>query len=198
VPDFRILRDLGFASDIATELGHMCVAWAALEWRMFALYSLMSGTPIAIAHPAFYSHHNTSNRAILVQRTAAMVLRGSPELDTARTQLSRLMLSVNRATKRRNAYIHDPWVADLSNPTQTVSQFRLNSSDVHGEGARVSKKDISQLTDEIVGWTDSLREFDERISSLLRASLGTLDRMQSATLAFHPTIRDQDKNAPMF
>jgi hypothetical protein len=197
MPNLRILRDLGFASDIATELGHMCVAWAALEWRMFALYSLMNGTPIAIARAAFYSPHNTSNRAILVQRTAAMVLRGSPELDIARTELSRLMLSINHATKKRNAYIHDPWVADLSNPTQTISQLHLNSSDVHGEGARVCKKDISQLTDEIVAWTDALQDFDRRISSLLRASLDTPDRKGSVTLAFHPTVRDRNKKTPI-
>jgi hypothetical protein len=188
--DFRILRDLGFAPDIATELGHMCVAWAALEWRMFALYSLLSGAPHEIARATFYSHHNTSNRAVLVQRTAAMVLHGSSELDTVRTELSRLMLSIKRATKKRNAYIHDPWAADVADPTRTISQFRLSQTDVHGEGARVNRKDISQLTDQIVAWTESLRDFDGRISSLLSASLGgTLDRMRSVTLAFHPAPR---------
>jgi hypothetical protein len=187
--DLRILRDLAFAPDIATELGHMCVAWAALEWRMFALYSLMSGVPNAIACATFYSHHNTSNRAVLVQRIAAMVLHGSSELDTVRTELSRLMLSINRATIKRNAYIHDPWIADLANPTRTISQFRLSEPNVHGEGVRVNGKDISQLTDQIVAWIESLRDFDGRISSLLPAPAGTLDRMRSATLAFHPTPR---------
>jgi hypothetical protein len=187
--DFRILRDLGFAPDIATELGHMCVAWAALEWRMFALYSLMSGAPIAIARPTFYSHHNTGNRAVMVQHTAAMVLRGSSELDTVRTELSRLMLGIHRATKKRNAYIRDPWVADLTSPARTISQFRLSETDVQGRAARVNRNDIGQLTDQIVSWTDALDDFHGRISSLLPASLGTLDRTRPVTQAFHPTRR---------
>jgi hypothetical protein len=184
-PDFRILSDLDFAPDIATKLGHMCVAWAALEWRMFALYSLMSGAPNAIARAMFYSHHNTSNRAILVQHTATMVLHGSSELDTVRTELSRLMLGINRATKKRNAYIRDPWVADPTNPSQSISQFRLSETDTRGEAARVNRTEISQLTDQIVAWTDALRDFDGRISSLLPA----LDRMRSVTPAFDPTPR---------
>jgi hypothetical protein len=185
--DFRILRDLSFAPDIATELGHMCVAWAALEWRMFALYGLMSGTPHAIARATFYSHHNSSNRAVLVQHTAAMVLRGSSELDTVRTELSRLLLRIHHATKRRNAYIHDPWAADPTNSTPTISQFRLSETDAHGEVARINRNDVSQFTDKIIAWTDTLRDFDARISSLLPTSLGTPDRIRSVALAFHPT-----------
>jgi hypothetical protein len=188
-PRLSALHDLGFAPDIATELGHMCVAWAALEWRMFALYDLMSGTSNAIARAAFYSHHNTSNRPLLVQHTAAVVLRGSSELDTVRTELSRLMLRIHGASKQRNAYIRDPWAADLANPTRTISQVRVGDTDVDSGVARINRDDISQFTDQIVAWTEYLCDFEGRISSLLTTSLDTLDRTGSVTLAFHPTPR---------
>jgi hypothetical protein len=39
----------------------------------------------------------------------------------------------------------------------TVCQMRLSGSDLHGTGQRVSQKDLSQLTGQIVVWTEQLR-----------------------------------------
>jgi hypothetical protein len=186
--DLRILRDLGFTPEIATELGHMCVAWAALEYRLFCLFVILSDTPVAIARASFYSHRNTGNRVDLLGRTAAMVLRGTPELDAARANLDRLTVSIKRTTKKRNAYIHDPWAADAKDPAGTVSQLRLSGTDIHGEGQPVSQKDISQLTDQIGVSSDRVRDFYDCISPLLPASHDKLDRTRSVTLAF-PRIK---------
>jgi hypothetical protein len=186
--DLRILRDLGFTPELATELGHMCAAWAALEYRLFSLYVIVSNTPTAVARAAFYSHHNTGNRIDLLGRTATMVLRGTPELEAARADLDRLITSIGRTTKKRNAYIHDPWAADANDPVNTVSQLRLSGTGVHGEGQPVSHKDISQLTDQIVHWSDRTRDFYDRVSPLLPASHDKLNRTRSVTLAF-PRIK---------
>jgi hypothetical protein len=39
----HVRMDLENAPEIATELGHMCVAWAAAEWRIFAFYVAITG-----------------------------------------------------------------------------------------------------------------------------------------------------------
>jgi hypothetical protein len=75
--DLRILRDLGHTPDLATELGHMCVAWAALEFRMFCLFNRLSDLPVALARASFYSHRSTRDRGDLILTTAKMVLWGS-------------------------------------------------------------------------------------------------------------------------
>jgi hypothetical protein len=186
--DLRILKDLGFTPDIAAELGHMCVAWAALEYRLFCLYAIVSDTPTPVARAAFYSHHNTGNRIDLLARTATMVLHGTLELEAAKADFDRLVISIGRTTKKRNAYIHDPWAADASDPAGTVSQLRLSGTGLHGEGQPVSKKDISQLTDQIEVWIDRVREFYDRVLPLLPASHGKLDRTRSISLAF-PRIK---------
>ena len=184
--DLRILRDLGHTPDLATELGHMCVAWAALEFRMFCLFNRLSDLPVALARASFYSHRSTRDRGDLILTTAKMVLRGSQKREAAYTTLVKLLRSVNRTASKRNAYIHDPWAMEPDSP-ETVCQMRLSGSNLHGLGQRVSQKDLSQLTDQIVIWTNQLRSLDDRIAPLLRASLGKLDRTRSVTLAFEKT-----------
>jgi hypothetical protein len=75
----HIRLDLENVPDIATELGHMCVAWAAVEYRVFAFYVVITGTPIALARASFYSHFNTRGRIELVLSVAEMVLQEKSE-----------------------------------------------------------------------------------------------------------------------
>ncbi len=166
----------------------MCVAWSALEWRLFCLFTIMSDTPVAVARATFYSHHATSQRAAMVQATAGMALRGSVECDAALADLDALLRKIGRTGKKRNAYIHDLWAMEPGKP-ETVSQFQLSGTGIHGTGKRVTKRDISQLTDQIDEWTAQLRIFYDRIVPLLPASLGKLDRTRSLTLVFAPTNR---------
>jgi hypothetical protein len=180
--DLRILFDLGFTPEIAKELGHMCVAWASLEFRMFCLFNRLSDLPVALARASFYSHRSTRDRGELILTTAKMVLRDSQKRQAAHAVLVKLIRSINRTASKRNAYIHDPWAMEPDKP-ETVCQMRLSGDDLHGKGQRVSQKDLSQLTDQIVVWTDQLRSLDDRIAPLLRASLGRLDRTRSLTLA---------------
>jgi hypothetical protein len=184
--ELRILRDLGFTPEIATELGHMCVAWAALEFRVFCLFSRLSDLPIALARASFYSHRSTRDRGELILTTAKMVLRDSQKREAAHVVLVKLVRSINRTASKRNAYIHDPWGMEPDKP-EAVCQMRLSGGDLYGLGQHVSQKDLSQLTDQIVVWTEQLRALDARITPLLRASFAKLDRTQSLALAFAKT-----------
>src|ERR1700738_4595895 len=121
----RILRDLGFTPDIATELGHMCVAWAALEVQMFCLFNRLSDLPVALARASFYSHRSTRDRGDLILATAKMVLQGSQKRTAAYESLRKLLRSINRTASKRNSYIHDPWAMEPDRP-ETVCQMRLS------------------------------------------------------------------------
>jgi len=164
----------------------MCAVFASVEWRMFCLFVRLSDTPVAIARATFYSHHNAANRASMVEATAAMVLRGTPELDAALADLRALLTSINRSARKRNAYIHDPWAMEPDKPG-TICQLRMGGSHINARGARVAEKDLRQLGIQFDEYAEQLHDFDERIAPLLPASLGTLDRTRSVSLEFAPT-----------
>ena len=54
----------------------------ASRMALFALFSLLSRLPIALARASFYSHFSTRSRCPVIRSTAAMVLRDSPVLRT--------------------------------------------------------------------------------------------------------------------
>src|SRR5271155_1837481 len=99
--EIRVMSDLGFTPEIATELGHMCVAWSVLEWRLFCLFCRLSNLPVALARASFYSHFSTRNRGDLILATAGMVLRGSQKRDAALVALEKLLKSVRRTAAKR-------------------------------------------------------------------------------------------------
>jgi hypothetical protein len=186
--DLWILRDLGFTPVIAEELGHMCVAWASLEWRLFCLFSRLSDLPVALARASFYTHHSTRNRTALVLRTAAMVLRGSQKREAVAKALERRIQKINRTAAKRNAYIHDPW-AMTPGIFESTCQLRLSGAGLHGEGERVRGRDINQLTNQILVHVDAIHGIEDRISPILSTSLEKLDRTRSVTLVFPRTKR---------
>jgi hypothetical protein len=183
-----VLRDLGFTPVIAEELGHMCVAWAVLEWRLFALFNRLSALPTALARASFYSHHSTRNRCALVLSTAAMVLRDSQKREAAYKALAKRLDRINRTAAKRNAYIHDPWAMVPSDLT-SVCQMRLSGKNIHGEGERVRGRDLAQLSNQIIAHADAVHDLEDRIAPLLSASHEKLDRTRSVTLVFPKTRR---------
>jgi hypothetical protein len=188
-----VLRDLASTPVIAEELGHMCVAWAALEWRLFCLFARLSDLPTALARASFYSHRSTRNRTDLILTTAAMVLRGSQKREAAHKALQARFKRINRTAAKRNAYIHDPW-AMVPSDLESVCQMRLTGDDIHARGEPVRGRDIAALTDSIVVHTERLHDLENRIVPLLSASLGKLYRTRSITLAFAKTRRRRRKD----
>lgn len=186
--DLWVLRDLSFTPVIAEQLGHMCVAWALLEWRLFSLFSRLSDLPVALARASFFSHHSTRNRTTLILVTAAMVLRGSQKREAAHKALQKRVARVNRTAGKRNAYVHDPWAMKPSD-LASVCQLRLGGKDIHGEGERVRGRDLFQLTNQIVAHADAIHDLEDRIAPMLSASLETLERTRSVTLVFPKTKR---------
>lgn len=101
--DFRIRLNLDNAPDIATELGNMCAAWSALEFRLFVLFAIIGGMPSAIARATFYSHHTTRNRTQLIMRVAGMVFRDSHRRNVS---LNCSMICLDESTKPPASEMH--------------------------------------------------------------------------------------------
>jgi hypothetical protein len=51
--NLRARANLRSAPKIATEIGNLNAAWAAVEFRMLALFILFTGAPVPIARAAF-------------------------------------------------------------------------------------------------------------------------------------------------
>ena len=190
--ELLVLHDLGYTPEIAAALGHMCVAWAALEWALFCLFHRLSDQPTALARASFYSHFSTRSRAELVLSAASMVLRGSQKREAAYKALDKLLKRVNRTAKKRNAYIHDPWAMEPIKP-ETTCQMRLSGGELEGQGEHVAEKDLFQLTQQIAVWGERIQDFDQRIAPLVPASLEKLDHTRAVSLVFAKTKRRRDR-----
>jgi hypothetical protein len=196
----HVRMDLENAPEIAAELGHMCVAWASLEWRIFAFYVAITGIPVALARATFYSHFNTRGRIELLKAVATMVLRENdqpiPELAELENQLSRMGKTANK----RNKYIHNPWSAWDEMPTE-VFQMDLARPGIFGAGRSVKKQDLTQLIASIQGQNEALFELYHRTLPLLPTLRRKLDRRRSLPLAFArthipPAIRRKARRPP--
>src|SRR6266516_6173069 len=141
---FIIRLDLGNAPEIATELGHMCVAWAAMEFRIFALFSLITKIPMALARATFYSHYNARNRINLLLAVARMILQANGQPLPEMTELEKLLTKISKTANARNKYLHDPWGAWTKKPT-AVFQMRLGGRDLTGKGIPIQKTNYSIL-----------------------------------------------------
>jgi hypothetical protein len=136
--------DLENAPEIATELDHMCVAWASAEWRIFAFYVALTGIPVALARATFYSHFNTRARVELVEAVATMVLRQDDEPISEMAELEKQLQRLSKTADKRNKYIHNPRSAWDDVPSE-VFQMDLGGRRVVGEGRAVKEQDLTQL-----------------------------------------------------
>jgi hypothetical protein len=177
--NFVIRLDLDNAPDIAAELGSMCAAWAAIEFRLFAIYVLVTHFPTSLARATFYSHYNARNRINLLNAAAGMVLGTIPE----RQELDALLGKIGKTAKIRNKYIHDPWGAWKKKP-DAVFQMRLGGAGQTGKGSPVQKHELTSLIKQMHEQHLELYKLGERLKSLLPPLRRKLGRTRLLALAF--------------
>src|SRR5271170_590692 len=142
----RVRASLKNAPKIAEQVGQLSVAWAALEFRIFALFILFSGMSVPLARAIFYSQRTTRGRIEIVLAAAPIVLRrrrGKGTTADLKT-LKKICGGINVLAGDRNKYIHDPW-AGYSETGRRTFQFRLDGKEVHGEYVPVSTTEIARL-----------------------------------------------------
>lgn len=180
---FIIRLDLGNAPDIAAELGHMCVAWAAMEFRIFVLFFLITKIPMALARATFYSHYNARNRISLLRAVAGMILQTEGKPLPEMIELDRLLTKIGKTAKARNQYVHDPWGAWTKKPA-AVFQMRLGGRGLLGEGTPIRKTQLFYLTNQIQAEHRQLHDLLQRVRPLLPPLRRQLDKTRFLALAF--------------
>lgn len=182
----HIRSDLENAPEIATELGHVCVAWAAIEFRIFAFFVRLTGMSPPIARACFYSHFNAKSRFNLLLSVATMLFSQSdkplPELD----ELDKILAAINKTAQKRNKYIHDPWGA-WDKQINSVFQVQLGGRELLGRGQNVKKNDLAQLTAQLQKHGDALYELYDRVRPLLPPLQEKLAQLQGLDLVFART-----------
>jgi hypothetical protein len=134
----------------AEQLGHLSVAWASLEFRLFCLFWVLSGAPLPLAQAIFYSQRTTRARLDIILAVAPVVLRRKDGRGTTKdyARIKKLLGNIGTMAGERNKYIHDPW-GGHSSPRHRAVQFRLSGKGVHGSAENVSRRQLLRLTDKI-------------------------------------------------
>jgi hypothetical protein len=176
--------DLDNAPEIATELGNICVAWAAIDFRIFAFFAAITRIPIALARATFFSHFNTRSRINLLKSAAQMVLLDDeknpiPEFH----ELDELLRKVERSSITRNKFVHDPWCAWDQKP-ESVFQMRLGGGDLLSQGSVVRKHQLTHLLNQLQMEHGKLFDLYHRLLPLLPPLQQRLDTSRSLDLAF--------------
>jgi hypothetical protein len=179
----HVRMDLGNAPEIATELGHMCVAWAAVEFRIFAFFVRLTDIPPPLARATFYSHHNTRARSKLLFGVATMLFSQDSAPMTELAELDSILTAINKTALNRNKYIHDPWGA-WDKMESAVFQVRLGGAELLGRGHRVKKNELEQLTSQIQKHAEVLYELYTRVLPLIPPLREKLAKLQGLDLVF--------------
>ena len=87
--DITVTTNLLSVPHFAEQLGHLCVAWANLEWHMYNVYEVLSGSPPSVARAAFYSLESNRGRRDMITGVSAAVLdRSSPGSNSEHSPIS--------------------------------------------------------------------------------------------------------------
>ncbi len=86
----------------AEQLGHICAAWAYLEWNMYQLFELMSGSPPAVARSTFYAIDSTRGRREMLMAIGKVLI----ERKTDKTALENILGRIGKSSGQLNKYVH--------------------------------------------------------------------------------------------
>jgi hypothetical protein len=177
--------------DIATNIGHMCVAWACLEFALFRLFRHVSGLPLAVARSVFYSQVTNASRVGLIHATYSPLLTRNYKPTAINRRIKKLLDRLAPLANERNRYVHDPWARrDHGN---RIAQFVLKMRGSHGEIRLVRASDIFALTQKIHTAGKRIAKLTDQLSEKFAASRETLlkDRTLTLTYAKKPPPRQR-------
>ena len=143
-----------------------------MELKLFGVFATLSGAPLLMARTIFYSLHTTRTRCDMLKALAHAVLGGAePEdLEHPLNKLDNLLRRINRSAGKRNAYVHDAWLAPVTDDKATA-QLRLSGASSHGEIEEVKPKDMLQLAKKAEDYSDELARWIGAIEDKVRALL---------------------------
>ncbi len=179
---FLIRNDLRDLPKIAEEIGHLNVAWAHVELRVFFLFWLLTGAQMPVARAIFYSLRTTHARLEMVQAIAPLIFRRKRGRGTTAElrKLRKLLGSVAQISGERNKYVHDAWGSPKGK--HRAVQARLTGKDVEGHFSSVTRQEIARLTNKLKRKAAVIARFYIALRPKIPALLERLGKPQSLAL----------------
>lgn len=187
-PNITIETNLYGKPIYAEKLGHLCAAWANLEWLMYLLFQDISGSPVPIAQSIFYAIESNRGRRDILAAVGSLAI----ERPGDKTELDDIIRRIGRCATQRNKYVHDTWcVAQTQN--NEVLQMRLSAPKSQRNWEEITVKDIDNTTGHIQTLCEELDAFRSKISPSLPSSLQRLREQPGIALRYakkgHPPGR---------
>ncbi len=165
----------------AEQLGHVCVSWANLEWHMYQLFQLMSGSPPAIARSIFYAIDSSRGRREILSGLGGTLL----EKQSDKTILEDILRRIGRSSSQRNKYVHDTW--GVSNTSDhEIFQLRMSAPGATGTMQEVTIPDMKDTTAHIKKLAGELSDFRKRIAPTVPPLLEKYHKLPGLGLEFAP------------
>jgi hypothetical protein len=179
--DITITTNLDTEPAHAEQLGHICVNWANLEWQMYLLFQLMSGSPPAIARGTFYAIDSTRGRREIISGIAGILLDKASD----KSVLDDILRRVGRTSGQRNKYVHDTWgVASTQN--HEIFQMRMSGLGETGTMEQIAVSDMKATADHIRKLAGELNDFRDRIYASIPALLEKYRKLPGLGLQYAP------------
>lgn len=161
--------DLYAHPDFATEIGHLIVCSAKLEWHLSRLYALLTDSPHDVARAAFYGISNFRSKIETVKSVCLVVLS-----EDAAKKTTDLLDKAYSRMKTRNRYAHNPMA--YSNTGQ-VCIMRMDKKPSDYDLEEITSSEIHQATAQL---QTSCEELNQRIGDLEKVVPPLLKTLRAA------------------
>lgn len=141
--------------EIPLAVGYLVNASAKLEWNLFYLYEMLSGSPPDIARTTFYGMTNFRTKVETVKAVAETALPASKA-----QKVADVLDRAYRRMKVRNRYVHNP-IAHFS--TGEICMLKMTEKPRSHDLEQISAKDIDQATAELDKASDEIHALTARL-----------------------------------
>jgi hypothetical protein len=165
----------------AEQLGHICVNWANLEWQMYHLFEVMSGSPPAVARATFYAIDSTRGRREILLALGTVLFGSTSEQNI----LDDLLRRIGRTSSQRNKIVHDTWGV-ASTQGHEIFQTRLSKAGDKHVMEEMTIPDMKATAAHIRKLAEELNAFRARIIPNIPALLEKYRKLPGIALEFGP------------
>lgn len=178
--DITITTHLDNEPQHAEQLGHICVAWANLEWNLYVLFEHICGSPPAIARSVWNAIESTRGRREMISGIGKTLIDNESEKNI----LDDILRRIGKTSGQRNKYIHDTWGV-ASTQKHEIFQLRDQSSDTK-KMEQVTIPDMKATTEHIRKLSDEVHQFRARIDPKVPAWLDRYRKLPGLGLVYAP------------
>jgi hypothetical protein len=165
----------------AEQLGHICAAWANVEWHMYHLFELLSGSPPAIARSMFYAIESNRGRREMLLGIARILFDTQSDVSI----LDDILRRIGRAGTQRNKYVHDTWCVAMTQ-NHEIFQLRMSTPGETGTMQEITIPDMKDSLANIRKLAEELVDFKNRIAPKIPALIETYRKLPGLGLQFAP------------